>query len=130
VAVQVGGGLPVGGLLQDLGEPRRRIQHVGGGDAVHGLGHAVARAVVGEAGGQGAAHDLGEPVGVVVAVATQAVRKQVAVVVPGVGLAVDAGQAIVCVVLIVYHVLVGCQALAVADGVVGVVVELAAGVGS
>jgi hypothetical protein len=66
---------------------------------------------------------------VVIAVTAQAVREQVAVVVPVVGLAVDAGQAISHVVLIVYHVLVGCQALAVADGVVGIVVVLAAGVG-
>jgi hypothetical protein len=66
---------------------------------------------------------------VVVGVGAQAVREQVAVVVPVVGLAVDAGQSVGIVVLIVYHVLVGCQALAVADGVVGVVVVLAAGVG-
>ena len=45
MAVQVAGGLAASGLLQDLGEARRRIEHIVGGDAVHGLGHAVARAV-------------------------------------------------------------------------------------
>jgi hypothetical protein len=73
---RLAGGLSGGGLLQDLGEARRRVQHVVAGDAVHGLGHAVARAVVREACCQGAAHHLGEPVGVVVGVAAQAVRKQ------------------------------------------------------
>jgi hypothetical protein len=65
---------------------------------------------------------------VVIGIAAHAVRKQVAVVVPGVGLAVDAGQAVGRVVLIVYHALVGCQAQAVAHGVVGILVELAGGV--
>jgi hypothetical protein len=54
---------------------------------------------------------------VVVGVGAAAVREQVAVVVPGVRLPVDAGQSVGIVVLIVYHVRVGCQALAVADGV-------------
>jgi hypothetical protein len=117
VAVQVAGGLASGDLLQHLREPRRWIQHILGGDAVHGLGHTVARAIVREACCQGTAHHLGEPVGVVVGVGAQAVIQEIAVVVPVVGLAVDAGQSVGIVVLIVYHVHVRCQALAVADGV-------------
>ena len=76
MAVQVGGGLTVGSLLQDLGQASGRIQHILGGHAIHALGHAVARAVVGEPSGQGAAHDLHQPVGVVVTVAAQAVVQQ------------------------------------------------------
>ena len=45
------------------------------GHAVHGL-HAVARAVVGESGCQGARDDLRQPIGVVIGVAAQAVWKQ------------------------------------------------------
>jgi hypothetical protein len=52
---------------------------------------------------------------VVIGIAAHAVRKQVAVVVPGVGLPVDAGEAIGGVVLIVYHAPTRCQAQALAD---------------
>jgi hypothetical protein len=120
MAVQVAGGLATGGLLQDLGQARRRIQHIGGGNTVHGLGHAVARAVLGKLCCQSAGDDLRQPIGVVIGIATQAVVQQVAVVVPGVGLPVDAGQAVGCVVLVVYHAPARCQAQAVADGVIGV----------
>ncbi len=61
-----------------------------------------------------------KPVGVVIAVAAQAVIQEIAVVVLGVGLAARAGEAIGRVVGIVYHTRVGCQAQAVADGIVGV----------
>jgi hypothetical protein len=57
---------------------------------------------------------------VVIRVAAQAVREQVAVVVPGVRLPIDAGRAIGRVVLIVYHAPTRCQAQAIAHGVVGV----------
>jgi hypothetical protein len=72
---------------------------------------------------------LRQPIGVVIRVAARAVVQEIAVVVPGVSLAVDGGEAIGRVVLIVYHTHRRCQSQAVAHGVVGVAVVLTGGVG-